>query len=374
MSSLNDRPKRVVAVDFSLSFHAPTILCAYDFFRNTKVEFFVITSSKSPVKHALRKKNIRIICIENILDMVVELLRFAPKKTDVLLINTLSREGLWRSLFLNFFSWRILVYVRNINELFGPQERFVVTGLISANIKRIVYKPRSSGYVVGTSVMKSELMRYTAKPVLVLPFTNPSLASGFKREACVFCVPGRVDFSRKAIKEVIEAFNEHKQLYRNSELVLLGGCKGSEERRYLANIGSDGVWWWRDNISDSAFSEKICESHVLICCWSENTESAAGYLEEYGVTKDSAVDGHALILGVPVFRRRLGSRQHDADNQCGYDGAAQLKNLMDRVAGKVAIKRGGELSPKKFASAGNVHPYENAKYKFLDNLGEIFEN
>jgi hypothetical protein len=232
------------------------------------------------------------------------------KHEDVVIYNTISVRNSLFTFFTSLGRGENIYYIRNANSWLKYSWHYTsvidyFTRNISTFLKKIMLH-RSSMVIVENGRIRNYLISQSFNRVEIVPFKflyedTQTRKSNTKIQ---FIVPGLIDFSRKKIDIVVDAFNLLDGEVREKIcLTLLGRTKGSIEeakcREWKQFLGASFTYF-STFVSVRDFSERMAECDIVVCAFKVE-HRCAHFSETYGLTRGSGVDAHAISHSLPLI-------------------------------------------------------------------------
>lgn len=229
---------------------------------------------------------------------------------DVVIYNTISVRNSLFTFFTSLGRGANVYYIRNANSWLKYSWHFTsIIDLFTRNISTFFKKimlSRSSMVLVENGRIKNYLISQLVTRVEVVPFKflNDSAHTKKLNQKFQFIIPGLIDFSRKKIDIVVDAFKLLETDVREKVcLTLLGRTKGPVEeakcREWKQLLGASFTYF-SSFVSVRDFSERMAECDVVVCAFKVE-HRCAHFSETYGLTRGSGVDAHAISNSLPLI-------------------------------------------------------------------------
>jgi glycosyltransferase involved in cell wall biosynthesis len=229
---------------------------------------------------------------------------------DVVVYNTISVKNSIFTFLTSLGNGSNIYYIRNANSWLKYSWHYTTiidffTRNISIFLKKIMLA-HSGMVLVENGRLKNYLISQSFFRVEVIPFKLLSEISCAHKSSqrIQFMIPGLIDFSRKKIDIVVEAFKLLDEEVREKVcLTLLGRTKGpieEEKCREWKSILGNGFTYFSSFVPVWKFSEKMAECDVVVCAFKVQ-HKCPHFSETYGLTRGSGVDAHAISHSLPLI-------------------------------------------------------------------------
>lgn len=256
-------------------------------------------------------------------DVNVEILNIsAPKnwfrllslklKSRYVLYNTVLLRNIASVILLSLFGRGNIYYVRNINTWLkfpdvGRASLFNYTlGCIIHLGKRLLML-RSSAYVVGTYNLAANFREKVDYKCAVIPFNLFESANVIANQHLKvrLVIPGTIDFRRKNIRVIFDAcsFLSREEL-QGIEVIFLGRPVSDQDAEFMVSFRhllGDSLFYYNSYVDDSEFDRVMKSAHIVLGVLNNVYVDKYGNCEEYGRTKDTGVEAHAIAYAKPLF-------------------------------------------------------------------------
>ena len=201
------------------------------------------------------------------------------------------------------------LFIRNINSWFSysfhhGQIKQVIARNLSIFFKKILIK-KSNSVIVENDRLRFELNAKAIHKVDVIPFRALKVSekdSNF--EIFKFVVPGVIDFDKKNLQMILDAFALLPADIRiQSKLIFLGKTKKKSDesicKQYKFEFGN--MFEYFTHFIDTKTYEDIFDDASAVMSSYFSQHVCEHFNEIYGRTKGSAVDAHAISRSLPLF-------------------------------------------------------------------------
>lgn len=232
------------------------------------------------------------------------------KRDDVVIYNTISVRNTLFTFFTSLGKGLNIYYIRNANSWLKYSWHLTsIIDLFTRNISTFFKKimlSSSSMVLVENGRIRNYLISQSVTRVEIVPFKflNESAQTKKLNHKIQFIIPGLVDFSRKKIEVVVDAFKLLDSEVRDKVcLTLLGRTKGPVEevkcREWKQLLGASFIYF-SSFVSVRDFSERMAECDIVVCAFKVE-HRCAHFSETYGLTRGSGVDAHAISNSLPLI-------------------------------------------------------------------------
>ena len=284
------------------------------------------------------------------------------KHDDVVIYNTISVRNSLFTFITSLGRGANIYYIRNANSWLKYSWHFTsITDLFTRNISTFLKKmmlSRSNMILVENGRIRNYLISQLVTHVEIVPFKflNDSTCTKKLNHKIQFIIPGLIDFSRKKIDVVVDAFKLLDSEVRNKVcLTLLGRTKGPVEeakcREWKEYLGTSFTYF-SSFVSVQDFSERMAECDVVVCAFKVE-HRCAHFSETYGLTRGSGVDAHAISNSLPlIVNSDFGVDDEYASSTIKFRDAADLSRIITKL-----VDSPGELDQLRIAANANAQNY-----------------
>lgn len=231
-------------------------------------------------------------------------------RDDVVIYNTISVRNSLFTFLTSLGCGANIYYIRNANSWLKYSWHYTsIIDFFTRNISIFLNKSmlsRASMVLVENGRIRNYLISQSVTRVEIIPFkflNEVSCAQKFNQKI-QFIVPGLIDFSRKKIDVVVDAFKLLDAEVREKVcLTLLGRTKGPVEEakchEWKQFLGASFTYF-SSFVSVRDFSERMAKCDVVVCAFKVE-HRCAHFSETYGLTRGSGVDAHAISHSLPLI-------------------------------------------------------------------------
>jgi hypothetical protein len=292
---------------------------------------------------------------------IFQVLKFR-KRDDVVIYNTISVRNSLFTFLTSLGRGANIYYIRNANSWLKYSWHLTsIIDLFTRNISTFFKKimlSRSTMVLVENGRIRNYLISQSVTRVEIVPFKflNESAQTKKFNHKIQFIIPGLVDFSRKKIEVVVDAFKLLDSEVRDKVcLTLLGRTKGPVEevkcREWKQFLGASFTYF-SSFVSVRDFSERMAECDVVVCAFKVE-HRCAHFSETYGLTRGSGVDAHAISNSLPlIVNSDFGVDDEYESSTIKFHDAEDLCRIITKL-----VDSPGELDRLRIVANGNAQNY-----------------
>lgn len=333
---------RVFIVENSDSPHETSVVSAITIFKELNYEVRVVLGKLAydRLKSYLTAENIKAYRSFHLGDLLRCISDISRK--DFLYFNTI---GLRVAAFILFFSSLTphnIFYIRNANSWFflQPNAEKATTKFLAWCLyisKRILLR-RAELLVVGHNNIRTYLKQYTQLPIWYVPFNIKKpleVKDSAPTQRLKVVVPGTVDFERKNNTLIMDAIQLiDKSFLGQFEVVFLGRAANKYSKDFLESWSAslkNSIVFYPGFIEQAEFDRQLSEADIIMGVINVVHKSKY-YTEEYGKTKDTGIEAHAIAYSKPL----VVNADYSADPQLktsvvAFSSAEELRAILERA-------------------------------------------